>query len=151
MVFWTYHHVEEIEKNTRMKTAQNSDIRHYCMRHNTSRREAAHAHQHAPHVFFSQMDWPDPTRPTHTTQIMMTSSWHKHGVTGTPCLRSDGVFVWWSYSIEFCVVYNCFSSIVFIYITFNLISSLDRLFLIVYFTSMFYKYSSIKDRLDVII
>jgi hypothetical protein len=72
-MFWTYHHVEEIEKYTRVKTAQNSDMRHDRMHHNTSRREAAHAHQYAPHVFFSQMGWPDPIHtydPNHDDIIM---------------------------------------------------------------------------------
>jgi hypothetical protein len=150
MVFWTYHHVAEIEKSTRVKTAQNSDVRHDRMRHNTSTREAAHAYQHA-HMF-SSPKWVDPTRPMHMTRIMMTSSWHQHALLTRHVydqLASDGVFIWWLYLIEFCVVCTCFSSIVFIFIIFNLI--IKSTLFIVYFASIFYKSSCIKDRQNVII
>lgn len=67
------------------------------------------------------MGWPDPTHaydPNHD-DIFMTSTC----TVDTPCLRpvSYSVFTWWLYLIEFCVVCTCFSSIVFIYIIFNLI------------------------------
>jgi hypothetical protein len=107
MMFWTYHHVEEIEKSTRVKTAQNSDVKHDHMRRNTSTREAAHAYQHA-HMF-SSPKWVDPTRPMHMTRIMMTSSWHQHALLARHVYNqsaSDGVFIWWLYLIVWRVRYK---------------------------------------------
>jgi hypothetical protein len=69
MVFWSYHHVEEEETSTLVKTTQNLDIENGRTRHHAPARRLS-TRTDTPHAF-SSLGWADLTRipddPTHVT------------------------------------------------------------------------------------